>query len=66
MNGEQREILSGILKSIEEQYSIIKYIILGEMNYDYAASSLEITLDMYVSELLDKNITLSVTLNYIN
>lgn len=65
MAGQQKEEIQKILNTLESRYSIIRNIIITSLDFDYENSSMKINLELYVSELLDKSINLSVTLNYI-
>lgn len=62
--GEIRSSLNTILESIKSRYSFIK--VLYEEDIMFIKDTIYITINLGVSDLVDKNITLDITLNYNN
>lgn len=62
--GEVRSSLDTILENIKSRYSFIK--VLYEENIMFIEDTIYVTVNLGVSELIDKDITLNITLNYNN
>jgi hypothetical protein len=56
--------LANILSGISKSFSIIKSIDLSDFKISYKEKRIELTIDTYMSDLVNNNIRIDITLNY--
>ena len=64
MTGEIQTIIKEILGRIYQTFSIIRRINLTKFNVIYQENKIELTIEIYMSDLINNNISLDITLNY--
>lgn len=66
MSGDIRTIIEEILSRISNSFSIVRRINLTEFILDTQNNKLDLTIETYMSDLVNNNISLDITLNYNN
>lgn len=64
MSGRIQDLITDILNKIANSYSIIRSITLDKFKLDYTNNKLDLTVSTYMSDLINNNISLDITLNY--
>lgn len=64
MSGNIKNTIVDILDKITESFSIVRRIILTKFKLDYTNYKLDLSIETYMSDLIDSNISLDITLNY--
>lgn len=62
--GSIRTRIVDILKRITSKFSIIRDIQLRDFKIDFKKNKIDLTIDTYMSDLVDNNIRIDITLNY--
>jgi hypothetical protein len=65
MNGRIEGRIEGVLGRIVNSFSIIRSIGISEFNYDYTGNKITLEIESTISDLIDKDIKLDITINYI-
>lgn len=64
MSGNMKNTIIEILNKISNTFSIIRRISLTKFKIKYQENKIELTIEIYMSDLVNNNISLDVTLNY--
>lgn len=65
LKSDIRAAINEVLLELSARYHLYKRISIVEFNMDYSRNSLEIKLELYLRELVNKPISLDIELNYI-
>ena len=64
MTGRLKSKIEGVIERVVTSFAIIRQVIVGDYEFDYANSLINLTLDTYISDLVGNHMKLDITINY--